>query len=228
MSRLRKMIPTEQNQNRDGRPILIVLHQERSSPGRVGQLLVEKGYRLDIRRPVLGQPLPTTLKDHGEWDLPEAAFGPRRTSVRWMPLLCVPKSVVYGARPIPQADIVGVLPTATGQLKCKRSNRTGGRGGTVVLLGTIRPLPPPAPRPFSLPVRESWPDRLDNGVSCRMPSIPHIPGIEERHLKCPADDCRTVTSFLLTTSGDLLSVIAESSNGECSTKAYLRPPAAAR
>ncbi len=58
------MIPTEQNQNRDGRPILIVLHQERSSPGRVGQLLVEKGYRLDIRRPVLGQPLPTTLEDH--------------------------------------------------------------------------------------------------------------------------------------------------------------------
>ncbi|MGO7594045.1 GMP synthase, partial [Rhizobium leguminosarum] len=64
MSRLRKMIPTEQNPNRDGRQILIVLHQERSSPGRVGQLLVEKGYRLDIRRPVLGQPLPTTLKDH--------------------------------------------------------------------------------------------------------------------------------------------------------------------
>ncbi|MGO8119352.1 hypothetical protein AB9F43_32840, partial [Rhizobium leguminosarum] len=41
-----------------------VLHQERSSPGRVGQLLVEKGYRLDILRPVLGQPLPTTLEDH--------------------------------------------------------------------------------------------------------------------------------------------------------------------
>lgn len=64
MSRLRKMMPTEQNPNRDERPILIVLHQERSSPGRVGQLLVEKGYRLDIRRPVLGQPLPTTLEDY--------------------------------------------------------------------------------------------------------------------------------------------------------------------
>ena len=58
------MMPTEQSPNRDGRPILIVLHQERSSPGRVGQLLVEKGYRLDIRRPVLGEPLPTTLEDH--------------------------------------------------------------------------------------------------------------------------------------------------------------------
>lgn len=45
-------------------PVLIVLHQERSSPGRVGQMLVEKGYRLDIRRPVLGDPLPVTLENH--------------------------------------------------------------------------------------------------------------------------------------------------------------------
>ncbi|WP_160012241.1 glutamine amidotransferase [Rhizobium sp. 18055] len=46
------------------RPILIVLHQERSSPGRVGQLLIEKGYPLDIRRPVLGNTLPATLSEH--------------------------------------------------------------------------------------------------------------------------------------------------------------------
>lgn len=45
-------------------PILIVLHQERSSPGRVGQMLVEKSYPLDIRRPVLGDPLPDTLAEH--------------------------------------------------------------------------------------------------------------------------------------------------------------------
>jgi GMP synthase (glutamine-hydrolysing) len=45
-------------------PILIVLHQERSSPGRVGQMLEEKGYTLDIRRPVLGQSLPETLAGH--------------------------------------------------------------------------------------------------------------------------------------------------------------------
>ncbi|MFY8101544.1 MAG: glutamine amidotransferase [Allorhizobium sp.] len=45
-------------------PVLIVLHQERSSPGRVGQMLEEKGYALDIRRPLLGQELPKTLKDH--------------------------------------------------------------------------------------------------------------------------------------------------------------------
>ena len=44
--------------------ILTVLHQERSTPGRVGQMLVEKGYTLDIRRPALGDPLPETLSDH--------------------------------------------------------------------------------------------------------------------------------------------------------------------
>ncbi|HTO30327.1 MAG TPA: glutamine amidotransferase [Pararhizobium sp.] len=46
------------------KPVLIVLHQERSSPGRVGQLLLEKGLGLDIRRPVLGDPLPGTLEKH--------------------------------------------------------------------------------------------------------------------------------------------------------------------
>ena len=44
--------------------ILTVLHQERSTPGRVGQMLVEKGYQLDIRRPALGDPLPDTLSGH--------------------------------------------------------------------------------------------------------------------------------------------------------------------
>ena len=45
-------------------PVLVVLHQGRSSPGRVGQLLQAKGYRLDIRRPCFGQPLPETLDEH--------------------------------------------------------------------------------------------------------------------------------------------------------------------
>lgn len=44
--------------------ILIVLHQERSSPGRVGQMLRERGYRLDIRRPPLGDSLPRTLEGY--------------------------------------------------------------------------------------------------------------------------------------------------------------------
>lgn len=48
----------------DGRPILIVLHQAQSTPGRVGQALVSRGYKLDIRRPALGEDLPTTTVDH--------------------------------------------------------------------------------------------------------------------------------------------------------------------
>ncbi len=46
------------------KPVLIILHQEHSSPGRVGHLLLEKGFRLDIRRPALGDTLPATLEEH--------------------------------------------------------------------------------------------------------------------------------------------------------------------
>jgi GMP synthase (glutamine-hydrolysing) len=45
-------------------PILIILHQERSTPGRVGYTLEHFGYRLDVRRPRFGDPLPPTLEDH--------------------------------------------------------------------------------------------------------------------------------------------------------------------
>ncbi|MBZ6075787.1 glutamine amidotransferase [Microvirga puerhi] len=45
-------------------PILIVLHQEHSTPGRVGRLLLERGHSLDIRRPRYGDPLPETLAGH--------------------------------------------------------------------------------------------------------------------------------------------------------------------
>lgn len=45
-------------------PVLIVLHQETSTPGRVGNALRTLGHRLDIRRPRFGDPLPETLDDH--------------------------------------------------------------------------------------------------------------------------------------------------------------------
>lgn len=48
----------------DAGKILIILHQERSSSGRVGQMLQRAGFELDVRRPVLGDPLPATLADH--------------------------------------------------------------------------------------------------------------------------------------------------------------------
>lgn len=50
---------------RRARPkILIVLHQELSTPGRVGHLLLESGFDLDVRRPPLGDSLPETLDGH--------------------------------------------------------------------------------------------------------------------------------------------------------------------
>ena len=45
-------------------PVLIVLHQETSSPGRVGNVLRAIGHPLDIRRPRFGDPLPDTLDAH--------------------------------------------------------------------------------------------------------------------------------------------------------------------
>jgi GMP synthase (glutamine-hydrolysing) len=45
-------------------PVLIILHQEHSSPGRVGLRLGARGYPLDIRRPRFGDPLPETMEGH--------------------------------------------------------------------------------------------------------------------------------------------------------------------
>jgi GMP synthase (glutamine-hydrolysing) len=46
------------------RPVLLVLHQEFSTAGRVGQYLTRHGVPLDICRPRLGDPLPETLAGH--------------------------------------------------------------------------------------------------------------------------------------------------------------------
>lgn len=45
-------------------PILVILHSETSTCGRIGHLLLAKGWRLDIRRPCLGDELPRTLEQH--------------------------------------------------------------------------------------------------------------------------------------------------------------------
>lgn len=44
--------------------ILIILHQENSTPGRVGMALEARGFTLDIRRPRFGDPLPASMADH--------------------------------------------------------------------------------------------------------------------------------------------------------------------
>ena len=46
------------------RPVLVVLHQETSTPGRVGNALRALGHALDIRRPRYGDPLPEPLDAH--------------------------------------------------------------------------------------------------------------------------------------------------------------------
>ena len=45
-------------------PILILLHQENSTPGRIGQTLKSLGFTLDVRRPRFGDPLPSSLSGH--------------------------------------------------------------------------------------------------------------------------------------------------------------------
>jgi GMP synthase (glutamine-hydrolysing) len=55
---------THSLQSRQSLPVLIVLHQESSTPGRVGNALRALGYSLDIRRPRFGDELPRTLADH--------------------------------------------------------------------------------------------------------------------------------------------------------------------
>ena len=44
--------------------MLVILHQEHSTPGHVGHLLQARGHRLDVRRPRYGDPLPDSLSGH--------------------------------------------------------------------------------------------------------------------------------------------------------------------
>tara|TARA_R110002110_G_scaffold30654_2_gene108410 strand:- start:177 stop:893 length:717 start_codon:yes stop_codon:yes gene_type:complete len=45
-------------------PILIIVHQRLSYPGRVGHMLMKRGYPLDIRCPNIGQALPDDLSPY--------------------------------------------------------------------------------------------------------------------------------------------------------------------
>ena len=48
----------------DKKPVCIVLHQEQSNPGHVGQWFRRHGHALDIRKPRYGDALPQTLEHH--------------------------------------------------------------------------------------------------------------------------------------------------------------------
>ena len=45
-------------------PILIVLHDERSTAGRLGHALAARGFTPDVRRPRYGDPLPDSMAEH--------------------------------------------------------------------------------------------------------------------------------------------------------------------
>ena len=42
----------------------MIVHQPRSSTGDVGMKLRERGYELDVRRPVIGEKLPQSMDEH--------------------------------------------------------------------------------------------------------------------------------------------------------------------
>jgi GMP synthase (glutamine-hydrolysing) len=46
------------------KPVLLVLHQEHSTPGRVGLHFQRRGVPIDVRKPRFGDPLPDTLDRH--------------------------------------------------------------------------------------------------------------------------------------------------------------------
>jgi GMP synthase (glutamine-hydrolysing) len=46
------------------RQVLAIMHQDHSTPGKVGESLVNRGYEIDCRRPMLGEPLPQDLSDY--------------------------------------------------------------------------------------------------------------------------------------------------------------------
>ena len=62
--------------------VLIVVHQEHSNPGRVGELLLERGYRLDRRCPNLFDPLPDDLSGYAEASCSAARRAPMTTTGR--------------------------------------------------------------------------------------------------------------------------------------------------
>jgi len=64
LKRTRKSELPRNSAARDAAPVLLILHQELSTPGRVGHHLLSRGHTLDIRRPALGDPLPETLEKH--------------------------------------------------------------------------------------------------------------------------------------------------------------------
>ena len=83
-------------------PVLIVVHQEHSNPGRVGELLQERGYRLARRCPNLFDPLPDDLSDYAAaivFGGPQSANDDDRPGVR-LELDWVERVALKSAKPL--------------------------------------------------------------------------------------------------------------------------------
>ena len=109
------------------RRVLVVLHQETSSPGRVGNALRALGYRLDIRRPRFGDALPASLDDHAG----AVVFGGPmsandgddyiRTEIDWIEIPLREQrpflGICLGAQMLAKQLGAGVAPHADGQVQ---------------------------------------------------------------------------------------------------------------
>lgn len=124
-------------------PVLIILHQESSTPGRVGNALRALGHRLDIRRPRFGDALPETLGRHAGAVIfggPMSANDPDdyiRREIDWIDIplreqrpflgICLGAQMLamqLGAQVAPHAEGLAqigyypIRPTAAGQALC--------------------------------------------------------------------------------------------------------------
>jgi len=133
-------VPAE---TKDLLPVLVVLHQEHSTPGRVGNVLCALGHRLDIRRPRFGDCLPQTLDEHAGavfFGGPMSANDPDdyvRKEIDWIEIalreqrpflgICLGAQMLaikLGARVAPHAEgltqigYYPIRPTAAGETVC--------------------------------------------------------------------------------------------------------------
>ena len=72
--------------------ILCIVHQKGSDPGRVGCLLMERGYILDVRCPCMGHKLPASMDEYeacfvfgGPMSANDCHMGGIRTELDWIP-----------------------------------------------------------------------------------------------------------------------------------------------
>jgi GMP synthase (glutamine-hydrolysing) len=124
-------------------PLLIILHQESSTAGRIGHALKTRGFTLDIRRPRYGDPLPADMHAHSGaivFGGPMSVNDPDeyvRTEIDWLavPLkenkpflgICLGAQMLarhLGSRVYPHPDghveigYYPLLPTALGRAVC--------------------------------------------------------------------------------------------------------------